>query len=191
MTGPMPRVGGRPSRREWVVIVVALVAVLGVAAIALASITFFSGTGPAYLWMVEEAPVLAGSPGCLPRSGEVCYEFQAGVETSGFRLADVRFECTNESGGTPAGPSAPARLLGPGASVLVLNATGTPVGAWNWSARAWVYGSSWALPAAGSFSVIFDTGYTNASAVVGAMLTMTTTSPIEGSVGSPLALPSP
>lgn len=186
------RGASRLSRPGWIAVAAVIVAVGVLTSFLLLAQPIRPGVGytvPPYLWMDNQTRVLAGSAGCLPRSGELCYGFQAGVEASGFRLSDVRFEFTNDSGGTTSGPSAPERPLGPSASVLVLNTSGAPVAQWNWTDHDWEYGAAWALPVGGSFSLVFDTGFTNENEVVGAMFTLTTTAPIEGSVGASLVIP--
>lgn len=186
------RGASRPSRPVWIAVGAVIVAVgvlMGFLLLVQPTRPPVGESVPPYLWMDNQTGVPAGSAGCLPRSGELCYGFQAGVEASGFRWSDVRFEFTNDSGGRTSGPSAPERPLGPSASVLVLNTSGAPVAEWNWTDHDWEYGAAGALPEGASFSLVFDTGFTDENEILGAMFTLTTTAPIEGSVGASLVLP--
>jgi hypothetical protein len=181
---PAPR---SPSPAVIVALVIATMLVTVALFVAFAPwVDPFGHSTPASEWMIYEKAAPAGSAGCRSTPREVCYDLLAGVTPSGVHLSGIQFELTNASGVTPSGRYlVPARTLGPDARVTVLGVSDRIVGSWAWTARAWAFGASWPLAAGAQFGVVLDTGLTNSSAVAGAVLYLTTTSPMLGSVGAP------
>lgn len=125
-----------------------------------------------------------GSPGCSAVAGRVCYLAEVDSSIPNLPVSDLRFAVTDKGPYSTLPPN--TAILGPGASVSVLNSTSGVIGVWNLSAGAWSQGPSGDLPTTTPVVVVLDTGLRSNATLAGDYFWVEHYNPYPGSVGFPL-----
>ena len=177
----------RPDTVWVAVAAISAVAVLVAAGVLLGPWLVSLGPGPSDFAPAGVERVPAGSIGCGPTTGEVCYAASLESLLQGLTLGHLRFVVANGSEGfSTHGPLAPPLPLGAGAQITALAAPAAVAGVWNMSDGQWVTGGDWRVPAGPNVVVVLDTGLLSNSTLEDAYFAIVLTSPYEGSIGFPL-----
>jgi len=180
--GAPPRPAGEV--RPWVIIAV-VVPLAVIAALVAADFVVLEAfhSEPSGFYPVGDQRATAGSTGCAPTAGEICYAVTFGTLYTGLTLANIHFAVGNDSEGTPTGTAGPAIPLGPSAQVSALGGSGAVAGVWSFSSATWVAGADAGVPTDTDIVAVLDTGLTSNATLVNAEFLVILTGPETGAVG--------
>lgn len=181
-SGALPRRLG-PQRRSRAVLAVGVAVIVVAGTLALYYFATYPRTGPASFFLNNASRVPAGSTGCLPTTGEICYSFVMGTSIQDLQLSDLRFVLTTQTNEGPSGPRVP---VGSGAGVTVSQPAGGDAGHWNWSEGAWSSGEGWTVPTNVDISIVFDSSLSDNASLNNTDFWIIVTGPGNAAVGDPL-----